>query len=76
MIILSAADGKGDACEEDYDGDGVGDSADVCPHNGKISKTSFFAGIPIKLDKREQTPLWDYIDVSHCCSFVHGNKAS
>jgi hypothetical protein len=58
----SNADGKGDACEEDYDGDGVGDSADVCPHNGKISKTSFFAGIPIKLDKREQTPLWDYID--------------
>jgi hypothetical protein len=33
----------------------------VCPHNGRISKTSFFNGIPIELDKEEQTPLWDFI---------------
>ena len=69
VLFPSPADGKGDACEDDYDGDGVVDSVDVCPHNNKISKTSFFDSIQIELDKREQDPFWDYIDVSFGKSF-------
>ena len=53
------------------------DGEDVCPHNNLISRTSFYNAIRIKLDKVEQSPLWDYIGVSiyhmssvpslHCC---------
>ena len=52
------------ACEEDYDGDGIIDAVDMCPRNNKISKTSFFNAIQIDLDKTEQAPQWDFIDVS------------
>jgi len=31
----------GDACVDDYDGDGVPDVDDACPHVKHISKTSF-----------------------------------
>ena len=31
----------GDACVDDYDGDGVPDVDDTCPHVKHISKTSF-----------------------------------
>lgn len=31
----------GDACVDDYDGDGVPDNDDVCPHVTHISRTSF-----------------------------------
>src|SRR5690349_21431195 len=38
---LFAEDGKGDLCDEDWDGDGVLDRFDVCPDNKKIYKTDF-----------------------------------
>lgn len=63
-VCIGVDDGKGDACATDYDGDGISDESDVCPHNNKITKTSFFNAIPIKLDKAEQTPYWEYISVS------------
>ena len=33
--------GKGDACEDDFDGDGVGDGLDNCPNDGLIFNTDF-----------------------------------
>ena len=33
--------GRGDACEEDHDGDGAPDVEDVCPDNGNIYRTDF-----------------------------------
>ena len=33
--------GRGDACENDFDGDGISDLVDNCPNNGKITGTDF-----------------------------------
>lgn len=65
-ILQCIGDGKGDACATDYDGDGIEDTIDVCPFNGKISKTMFFNAIEVGLDDNdnEQSPHWDYISVS------------
>ena len=63
-MFLCAGDGKGDACATDYDGDGVEDSADPCPANALIQKTSFFNAMHVRLDKTEMKPQWDIISVS------------
>ena len=34
-------DGKGDVCDDDYDGDGILDLIDNCPNNGQITSTDF-----------------------------------
>jgi len=39
--VFSSGDSYGDACFEDFDGDGVQDKDDVCPVNPKISRTDF-----------------------------------
>ena len=39
--IDTNGNGKGDACEDDYDGDGIADSEDNCPNNGLIFNTDF-----------------------------------
>ena len=41
MDRWSAGDGVGDACQEDFDQDGVPDKDDNCPQNAKISHTDF-----------------------------------
>jgi len=33
--------GIGDACEADFDGDGIPDYKDNCPENAKLSSTNF-----------------------------------
>ena len=35
------SDGKGDICDDDYDGDGTLDLKDNCPNNGQITSTDF-----------------------------------
>ena len=40
-FYTSSANPVGDACVDDYDGDGVPDVDDACPHVKHISKTSF-----------------------------------
>ena len=64
FMFLCAGDGKGDACATDYDGDGVKDSADPCPANALIEKTSFSNAIEVPLDKSEMRLLWSVISVS------------
>ena len=39
--IDTNGNGKGDACEDDYDGDGIADPQDNCPNNGLIFNTDF-----------------------------------
>ena len=34
-------DGRGDVCDNDYDGDGIPDPVDNCPNNGQITSTDF-----------------------------------
>ena len=43
-------DGRGDVCEDDYDGDGYDDVYDVCPDNGEIFATDFRAFQTVILD--------------------------
>lgn len=40
-LVCFSASPVGDACVDDYDGDGVPDNDDVCPHVTHISRTSF-----------------------------------
>ena len=44
------ADGIGDICADDTDGDGYPDSFDVCPENGDLFATDFRAFQTIILD--------------------------
>jgi len=41
MIFIAIGDGKGDACEDDFDADTVPDFLDNCPNNSKIYTTDF-----------------------------------
>ena len=34
-------DGRGDVCNDDYDGDDIPDPVDNCPNNGQITSTDF-----------------------------------
>ena len=59
--IFTIDDGKGDACDDDWDGDGVLDRFDVCPDNKKIYKTDFRTYQTIALDPEGESqidPLW------------------
>ena len=39
--IDTDGNGKGDVCDDDYDGDGILDIIDNCPNNGQITSTDF-----------------------------------
>ncbi len=59
-LVLPAADGVGDVCQDDYDGDGVVDSEDVCPKNNKISEVDFSNMMEVNLDpnRDKNKPVW------------------
>lgn len=66
--------GVGDACEGDFDGDGVPDSVDTCPRNAKLFKTDFTDYEPISLDpsgRQQVDPLWKVVDNVSICTLVH-----
>ena len=48
--IVHLGDGRGDACEDDTDGDGYPDHFDVCPDNGDLHSTDFRAFQTVILD--------------------------
>ena len=47
----------GDACVDDYDGDGVPDVEDTCPHVKHISKTSFLDYFTVDLYPGHPDPV-------------------
>lgn len=82
--ILFSALPVGDACVEDYDGDGVPDVDDTCPHAKHISKTSFLDHFTVDLYPGHSDPvpewrvakmvkkkgdLWKVLDVRFSLSF-------
>ena len=59
--VFPSGDSYGDACFEDFDGDGVQDKDDVCPVNPKISRTDFSVYQTLNFDaagSEQDKPLW------------------
>ena len=60
-LLISSGDTNGDACIEDFDGDGVHDKEDVCPTNPKITRTDFSVYQTIAIDSvgsEQHKPFW------------------
>ena len=56
-------DGKGDACQDDFDGDGVTDTEDNCPVNPHISRTNFTVYLNTSIDfSLSAAPEWIVTD--------------
>jgi len=58
---MTLENGRGDACEGDFDGDNVIDILDVCPHHSGISVTDFRKYDMIPLDPAGTSqidPFW------------------
>ena len=55
-------DGRGDACQSDWDNDGVPDDKDICPSNGDVSKTDFTDFMSVSLNpnslRSQVNPNW------------------
>jgi thrombospondin 2/3/4/5 len=59
--VDSDNNGIGDACEDDFDGDGVDNLVDVCPYNNKIHSTDFRTFQRVRLDPvgdNQKDPKW------------------
>lgn len=59
--MIPSGDSFGDACIEDFDGDGVNDKEDVCPTNPKITRTDFSVYQTLDIDvagSEQDKPLW------------------
>ena len=57
----SADNGRGDACEFDFDGDGVPDYLDTCPENALIQRTDVSSFQPVLMDPSgvaQHDPHW------------------
>ena len=57
--------GIGDACESDYDGDGVTDIDDICPNSNILATSSFQQYISVELDPsitNATSPNWVLTD--------------
>lgn len=51
----------GDACHDDYDGDGTPNYLDICPYNPNINVTDFSKHDMVKLDPigdSQKDPVW------------------
>lgn len=68
MIIVFSLTGDttGQACANDFDGDGIKNDQDVCPHNKFISNTDFRKHDIILLDPEgaaQSEPDWHFNDM-------------
>ena len=74
--FFASGDGRGDACEDDWDNDGVPDTKDICPSNSDVSKTDFSDFMPVSLNPNSQQyqvkPRWMiYGNVRKQVSMLH-----
>lgn len=61
FIIFFPVNGRGDACEYDFDGDGIPDPNDACPENVNIWRTDLSRFRTILLDPlgtEQYDPNW------------------
>ena len=59
--LYALDNGRGDACENDLDGDGTPDHLDACPLNPNINVTDFSTHDMIRLDPKGTSqidPIW------------------
>lgn len=59
--MIPSGDTFGDACIEDFDGDGVHDKDDACPANSQITRTDFSVYRTLAIDaagSEQEKPLW------------------
>ena len=61
LYRILLGDLHGDACVDDYDGDGISDQEDMCPTDPKISRFDFTAYTTLILDaegSEQDKPFW------------------
>lgn len=61
IVILFLGDTYGDACIEDFDGDGVHDKEDACPVNPRITRADFSLYHTLAIDPestKQERPIW------------------
>ena len=59
VIISFSGDGRGDACDGDWDNDGVPDANDICPSNTDVSKADFSDFTSVSLNPNSRVnPRW------------------
>ena len=62
LYRILLGDLHGDACVDDYDGDGISDQEDMCPTDPKISRFDFTAYTTLILDaegSEQDKPFWN-----------------
>ena len=60
-VTAFSGNGRGDLCENDFDGDGILDFEDACMDNALITRTDFSKFDKVKLDPRgdaQVDPNW------------------
>ena len=63
MPLLLSGNGIGDACENDYDGDGSDNEVDLFPNDYRVATTDFRSRhIEVNLAKSNSPPDWMVID--------------
>lgn len=61
LFRILLGDLHGDACVDDYDGDGISDQEDMCPTDPKISRFDFTGYTTLILDaegSEQDKPFW------------------
>ena len=61
LFRVLLGDLQGDACVDDYDGDGISDQEDMCPTDPKISRFDFTGYTTLILDaegSEQDKPFW------------------
>ena len=72
---LPVAQAVGDACVDDFDGDGVKDNDDHCPYVKHLSKTSFldYSTVDLYPGHGDQLPVWrvaEKVCLARSCHFL------